>query len=112
MDRGRRDTVASVTRIRSSRQHKVLRQRRRAALHYPKARRLADAHAEQERAAAAAKAWLLAQIGRKRSAPVADLAKPAPEPFTPNVSPPSDRRQTARDPGTAQINAACADHVF
>jgi hypothetical protein len=33
-----------------------------------KARRLADDHAEQERAAAALKTWLLAQIGKKRSA--------------------------------------------
>lgn len=45
-----------------------------------KARRLADDHAEQDRAAAAAKAWLLAQIGNKRSA-VSDIA--APEPFPP-----------------------------
>ena len=34
-----------------------------------KARRLADDHAERERADAAVKAWLLAQIGKKRSAP-------------------------------------------
>ena len=39
-----------------------------------KARHLADDHVEQERAAAAAKAWLLAQIGKKRSAPAADSA--------------------------------------
>ena len=46
-----------------------------------KARRLADNHAEQERAAAAAKAWLLAQIEKSRSAPP-DVADPAPdEPF-------------------------------
>src|SRR6266513_6322993 len=37
-----------------------------------KARRLADNHAEQERAAAALKTWLLAQIGKKRRAPSAD----------------------------------------
>ena len=37
-----------------------------------KARRLADDHVEQERAAAAAKTWLLAQIGKKRSARPAD----------------------------------------
>jgi hypothetical protein len=34
-----------------------------------KARRLADDHAERERAAAAAKTWLLAQIAQKRTAP-------------------------------------------
>ena len=42
-----------------------------------KARRLADDHAEQERAAAAAKAWLLAQIDKNRrtaSVNVADTA--------------------------------------
>ena len=33
-----------------------------------KARRLADNHTEQERAAAAVKAWLLAQIAKKRPA--------------------------------------------
>lgn len=41
-----------------------------------KARRLADDHAEQDRAAAAAKAWLLAQIQKKRSAAPADSAAP------------------------------------
>jgi hypothetical protein len=45
-----------------------------------KARRLAGDHAEQDRAAAAAKAWLLAEIGKKRSA-VSDIA--APDPFPP-----------------------------
>ena len=47
-----------------------------------KARRLADDHAEQDRAAAAATTWLLAQIGKKRlaSSPVAETA---PQPFTP-----------------------------
>ena len=39
-----------------------------------KARRLAEDHAEQERAAAAAKAWLLAQIEKKRRAPSGDTA--------------------------------------
>jgi len=34
-----------------------------------KARRLADDHAEQDRAAVAAKTWLLARIGKKRTAP-------------------------------------------
>src|SRR5512133_1367638 len=48
-----------------------------------KARRLADDNAEQERAAAAAKTWLLAQIDKKRSAPAADSAHPAPKPFVP-----------------------------
>jgi hypothetical protein len=47
-----------------------------------KARRLADNHVEQDRAAAAAKAWLLAQIGKKRTAPAADIHA-APEPFAP-----------------------------
>jgi hypothetical protein len=48
-----------------------------------KARRLADDHAEQERAAAAAKAWLLAQIWKKRSAR-ADRPDTVPdEPFAP-----------------------------
>ena len=42
-----------------------------------KARRLADDHAEQERAAAAAKAWLLAQIGKKRPPRSADSADAA-----------------------------------
>ena len=49
-----------------------------------KARRLADDHAEQERAAAAVKTWLLAQIEKKRPAPSADIADTAPdEPFAP-----------------------------
>jgi hypothetical protein len=47
-----------------------------------KARRLADDHAEQDRAAAAAKNWLLAQIEKKRTAPVTDMAKVR-EPFAP-----------------------------
>jgi hypothetical protein len=44
-----------------------------------KARRLADNHAEQERAAAAVKSWLLAQIEKKRAAPSADIANTAPD---------------------------------
>jgi hypothetical protein len=49
-----------------------------------KARRLAGDHAEQERAAAAAKTWLLAQIKKKRTAPAADIADTAPdEPLVP-----------------------------
>src|ERR1700726_3355639 len=49
-----------------------------------KARRLADDHAEQERAAAAVKAWLLAPIEKKRRAPSADIADTAPNaPFVP-----------------------------
>jgi len=47
-----------------------------------KARRLVDDHAEQDRAAAAAKAWLLAQIGKKRSAS-RDITDIAPKPFAP-----------------------------
>jgi hypothetical protein len=49
-----------------------------------KARRLAEDHAEQDRAAAEVKAWLLAQIEKKRHAPAADVAETAPdEPFAP-----------------------------
>ena len=49
-----------------------------------KARRLADNHAEQERAAAAAKTWLLAQIAKKRAATAAGIAETAPrDPFAP-----------------------------
>jgi 3'-phosphoadenosine 5'-phosphosulfate sulfotransferase (PAPS reductase)/FAD synthetase len=48
-----------------------------------KARRLVDNH-EQQRAAAAARTWLLARIEKKRPAPLADLAGTAPdEPFAP-----------------------------
>jgi hypothetical protein len=47
-----------------------------------KARRLADDHAEQDRVAAVAKAWLIAQIETKRSSLPADMADTAPgEPF-------------------------------
>ena len=49
-----------------------------------KARRLADDHAEQERAAAALKSWLLAQIEKKRAAPASGVVEMAPdEPFVP-----------------------------
>jgi hypothetical protein len=49
-----------------------------------KARRLADDHAEQERAAAALKTWLLAQIGKKRSARSPERADTArDQPFAP-----------------------------
>ena len=48
-----------------------------------KARRLADDHAEQERAANVARIWLLAQIQKKRSAPSADITDTAPKPFAP-----------------------------
>jgi hypothetical protein len=44
-----------------------------------KARRLADDHAEQERATAAVKTWLLAQIEKKRRAPAAAIADIAPD---------------------------------
>ena len=44
-----------------------------------KARRLADDHAEQDRAAAAAKAWLLARIEKRRTAPAADIPDTAPD---------------------------------
>ena len=42
-----------------------------------KARYLAHDHAERERAAAAVKAWLLAQIEKKRAAAAADIEKSA-----------------------------------
>src|SRR5207237_9911212 len=49
-----------------------------------RARHLADDHAEQDRAAAAAKAWLLARIGKKRRTPSTDIVDAAPnEPFVP-----------------------------
>ena len=48
-----------------------------------KARRLADDHAEQDRAAAAAKTWLLAQIGKKRTAPSGNTSPRAVRPRTP-----------------------------
>ena len=49
-----------------------------------KARRLADDHAEQERAAAALKSWLLAQIEKKRAARASDVVETASdEPFAP-----------------------------
>jgi hypothetical protein len=49
-----------------------------------KARRLADDHTEQQRAAAAVRTWLLARIEKKRPAPSADIAGTAPdEPFAP-----------------------------
>ena len=44
-----------------------------------KARRLADDHAEQERAAAALKSWLLAQMGKKRRAPSANIEDTPPD---------------------------------
>jgi hypothetical protein len=42
-----------------------------------KARRLADNHVERERAAAAAKAWLLAQIEKRQTAPAVDIVEAA-----------------------------------
>ena len=48
-----------------------------------KARRLADDHAERERAAAAAKAWLLAQISKKRPPRSVDITESPDEPFAP-----------------------------
>ena len=49
-----------------------------------KARRLAHDDAERERAAAAAKAWLLDQIRKRRSAPAAHREETVPEqPFAP-----------------------------
>ena len=50
-----------------------------------KARRLADDHVEQERAAAAVKSWLLAQVEQKRRAPSVNHADTAPdEPCAPD----------------------------
>jgi hypothetical protein len=47
-----------------------------------KARRLADDYPAQERAAAAAKTWLLTQIQKKRAAPSADIVgAPQDKPF-------------------------------
>jgi hypothetical protein len=49
-----------------------------------KARRLARDDAERERAAAAVKAWLLAQIEKKRAASATDIEETAPHrPFAP-----------------------------
>jgi hypothetical protein len=49
-----------------------------------KARRLADDHAERERADAAVRAWLLARIAKKRPAQSADTTDTAPdEPLAP-----------------------------
>ena len=42
-----------------------------------KARRLADDVAERERAATAAKDWLLAQVEKSRAKTVADIGEPA-----------------------------------
>ena len=44
-----------------------------------KARRLADDHAEQDRAAAVVKTWLLARIGKKRPASAAVIADTTPD---------------------------------
>jgi hypothetical protein len=41
-----------------------------------KARRLADDDAERERADAAVKAWLLAQIGKQLAAPATAIGRP------------------------------------
>ena len=49
-----------------------------------KARRLADDVAERERAATAAKNWLLAQVEKSRAETAADIGEPAPgEPLQP-----------------------------
>jgi hypothetical protein len=49
-----------------------------------KARRLADNHAKQERAAIAARTWLLAQIAKKRAAPIAGIPETVPcDPIAP-----------------------------
>jgi hypothetical protein len=49
-----------------------------------RARSLADNHAEQERAVAAARTWLLAQIAKERATAAADIAETAArDPFAP-----------------------------
>ena len=59
-----------------------------------KARRLAHDDAERERAAAAVKTWLLAQIEKKRAAPARISGKRCRTSHSPpNASPPSDRPQ-------------------
>ena len=74
-----------------------------------KARRLADDHAEQDRAAAAAKTWLLAQIGKKRTVPSAIWGHGAGEAVRPRTP-----RRLATDRNTlgAEVpNATCPRHV-
>ena len=56
------------------------------------ARRLADDHAEQKRAAAATKTWLLAQIEKKRAVPAAPTAKTAPDERSSPAAVPRSRR--------------------
>src|SRR6516162_6288276 len=59
-------------------------ERRRRVRVILKARRLAHDDAERERAAVAARAWLLNQIQKRRSAPAAPIEKTAPHhPFGP-----------------------------
>ena len=61
------------------------------------ARRLVDDHAEQERAAAAAKTRLLAQIEKKRAAPAAPPAETRPdERFIPSRLAASGRSRSPR----------------
>jgi len=62
--------------------------RRRVALVDPHGRSLAHDDVGRERAAAAVKTWLLAQIEKKRATPAADIGETTPdEPFAPNASP-------------------------
>jgi hypothetical protein len=76
-----------------------------------KARRLADDHAEQERAAAAVKTWLLAQIEKKRRAPSADIADTAERTVRPRaprrLATAGDRRASLSE-GTEGSNPACS----
>jgi hypothetical protein len=70
-----------------------------------KARRLADDHAEQERATTVVKTWLLAQIEKKRRAPAAAIADTSPDvPFAPNVWLPSVRPQQLATGGKFKRN--------
>jgi hypothetical protein len=60
-----------------------------------KARRLAHDDAERERATAAVRSWLLAQIEKKRATPTADIGeRRSTRHSPPNASSPSDRQQT------------------
>ena len=70
-----------------------------------KARRLADDHAEQERAAAAAKTWLLAQIEKKRRAPSGiSRVRRRTHRSSPNASPPSAENPALKSLASVQFS--------
>jgi hypothetical protein len=57
------------------------------------ARRLAREDAKCERAVAAVRTWLLAQLEKRRAAPASEIVETVSgEPFAPSASPPSERR--------------------